>query len=70
MQNRAAEHGKGGFAPMVFKPLARGVNQHGGHVLHVRYRQQRSKADFFQRIEMGGRAGGVGRVKTQDNLIL
>ena len=38
MQYSSTEHAKGRFAPVVFKPLTRGVYQHGSHVLHIRYR--------------------------------
>ena len=55
---------------MIFQAFAVGIDQHCGHVLHVRNRHHGVDAEFFQGIEGGGRAGGIGRVKAQHHLIL
>lgn len=47
------QHGESRLAPMVFKPLARGVNQHGSHIFYAWNGQQRIQVNFFQGIEPG-----------------
>ena len=59
VQDGPAQHGESRFRPVILQALAVGIDQHGGHVLHVRNRQQRIQADFFQGIEGGGCPRGV-----------
>ena len=70
MQDSPAEHGESRFAPVVFKPLAVGIDQHCGHILNIRYRHHGVDAEFFQGIETGRSAGRVRGIETQNHLIL
>lgn len=70
VQDRPAQHGEGRLAPVILQAFAVGIDQHCGHVLHIRNRHHGVDAEFFQGIEGGGRAGGIRGVKAQHHLIL